>query len=231
MTTLVMEAPAAARDGLSWARVGIRRAQLQAARCRPDARRGSLCLGRRRQALSRRPVGLFGGEPGPLPPQDHEGDGRPGLPLTLTSRAFRNDQLGLFYEEVCKLTGSHAVSADEHWRRSRRKRDQGLAQVGLRGQRASHPTRPRSSSARTTSTDGPCPWSDSAPTRSPLRISVPSDRGFKVVTVRRLRCAGSGDHPQHRRLSGRADPRRSRRDHPAHRATSSGSATSAPATA
>ena len=29
--------------------------------------------------------------------------------LTLTSRAFRNDQLGLFYEEVCKLTGSHAV--------------------------------------------------------------------------------------------------------------------------
>jgi ornithine--oxo-acid transaminase len=29
--------------------------------------------------------------------------------LTLTSRAFRNDQLGLFYEEVCTLTGSHAV--------------------------------------------------------------------------------------------------------------------------
>ena len=29
--------------------------------------------------------------------------------LTLTSRAFRNDQLGLFYEEVCQLTGSHAV--------------------------------------------------------------------------------------------------------------------------
>ncbi len=29
--------------------------------------------------------------------------------LTLTSRAFRNDQLGLFYEEICQLTGSHAV--------------------------------------------------------------------------------------------------------------------------
>lgn len=27
--------------------------------------------------------------------------------LTLTSRAFRNDQLGLFYEELCKLTKSH----------------------------------------------------------------------------------------------------------------------------
>ena len=29
--------------------------------------------------------------------------------LTLTSRAFRNDQLGLFYEDVCELTNSHKV--------------------------------------------------------------------------------------------------------------------------
>lgn len=29
--------------------------------------------------------------------------------LTLTSRAFRNDQLGPFYEEICKLTNSHMV--------------------------------------------------------------------------------------------------------------------------
>jgi ornithine--oxo-acid transaminase len=29
--------------------------------------------------------------------------------LTLTSRAFRNDQLGLFYEELCTLTRSHKV--------------------------------------------------------------------------------------------------------------------------
>jgi ornithine--oxo-acid transaminase len=29
--------------------------------------------------------------------------------LTLTSRAFRNDQLGLFYEEICALTRSHKV--------------------------------------------------------------------------------------------------------------------------
>jgi ornithine--oxo-acid transaminase len=29
--------------------------------------------------------------------------------LTLTSRAFRNDHLGLFYEDLCRLTGSHAV--------------------------------------------------------------------------------------------------------------------------
>ena len=29
--------------------------------------------------------------------------------LTLTSRAFRNDQLPLFYEEICALTGAHKV--------------------------------------------------------------------------------------------------------------------------
>ncbi len=29
--------------------------------------------------------------------------------LSLTSRAFRNDQLGLFYEELCELTHSHKV--------------------------------------------------------------------------------------------------------------------------
>jgi ornithine--oxo-acid transaminase len=29
--------------------------------------------------------------------------------LTLTSRAFRNDQLGLFYEELCAMTHSHKV--------------------------------------------------------------------------------------------------------------------------
>ena len=29
--------------------------------------------------------------------------------LTLTSRAFRNDQLGLFYQELCQLTHSHKV--------------------------------------------------------------------------------------------------------------------------
>ena len=29
--------------------------------------------------------------------------------LTLTSRAFRNDQLGLFYREICSLTNSHKV--------------------------------------------------------------------------------------------------------------------------
>ena len=29
--------------------------------------------------------------------------------LTLTSRAFRNDQLGLYYQDLCELTNSHRV--------------------------------------------------------------------------------------------------------------------------
>jgi ornithine--oxo-acid transaminase len=29
--------------------------------------------------------------------------------LTLTSRAFRNDQLGLFYQEICALTNTHKI--------------------------------------------------------------------------------------------------------------------------
>ena len=29
--------------------------------------------------------------------------------LTLTSRAFRNDQLALFYQELCEMTNSHKV--------------------------------------------------------------------------------------------------------------------------
>ena len=29
--------------------------------------------------------------------------------LTITSRAFRNDQLGLFYKELCELTNSHTI--------------------------------------------------------------------------------------------------------------------------
>jgi ornithine--oxo-acid transaminase len=32
-----------------------------------------------------------------------------GQKLTLTSRAFRNDQLGLFYQEICELTRSHKI--------------------------------------------------------------------------------------------------------------------------
>ena len=42
-----------------------------------------------------------------MPPEDRRGDAGADEKLTLTSRAFRNDQLGLFYKEFCDLTHSH----------------------------------------------------------------------------------------------------------------------------
>jgi acetylornithine/succinyldiaminopimelate/putrescine aminotransferase len=54
------------------------------------------------------PVGLFGSEPGALPSQN-QGSHEQLQKLTLTSRAFRNDQLAPFYQEICELTHSHKV--------------------------------------------------------------------------------------------------------------------------
>ncbi len=54
--------------------------------------------------------------------------------LTLTSRAFRNDQLGLFYEEICTLTRYQRGAADELRRRGGGERAEGGAQMGLPGQ-------------------------------------------------------------------------------------------------
>ncbi len=42
-------------------------------------------------------------------PKIHEAMVEQAKRLTLTSRAFRNDQLALFYKEVCDLTNSHKV--------------------------------------------------------------------------------------------------------------------------
>ena len=96
--------------------------------------RGRLCLGRRRQALPRLPGRLFGREPGPLPPEDPGGDGRPGaaadpdlarLPQrparALLRRAVRPDPL------------AHGP-ADELRRRGGGERPEGGPQVGLSGQ-------------------------------------------------------------------------------------------------
>jgi ornithine--oxo-acid transaminase len=35
--------------------------------------------------------------------------------VTLTSRAFRNDQMGPFLQELCQLTGYEMALADEFW--------------------------------------------------------------------------------------------------------------------
>ena len=51
--------------------------------------------------------------------------------LTLTSRAFRNDQLAPFYEELAALTGSHKVLPMNSGAEAVETRDQGGAQMGL----------------------------------------------------------------------------------------------------
>ena len=55
--------------------------------------------------------------------------------LTLTSRAFRNDQLALFYEDMASAHRRSQDLAHEQRRRSGGDRHQGGAQMGLRGQR------------------------------------------------------------------------------------------------
>ncbi|MEY9097464.1 acetylornithine/succinyldiaminopimelate/putrescine aminotransferase [Sinorhizobium fredii] len=51
--------------------------------------------------------------------------------LTLTSRAFRNDQLALFYEEVAALTRLAQGAANEFRRRGGRDGDKGGPQMGI----------------------------------------------------------------------------------------------------
>ncbi len=59
--------------------------------------RGHLGLRCGRAQVSGLPLGLFGCQSGALSSQDQEGDARPAGKLTITSRAFRNDQLPLFF--------------------------------------------------------------------------------------------------------------------------------------
>ena len=57
--------------------------------------------------------------------------------VTLTSRAFRNDQLPLLYKQAARPDRLRHGAADELRRRGRRDRRESRAQVGLQGQRHS----------------------------------------------------------------------------------------------
>ena len=151
--------------------------------------------------LPRLPLRLLGGQPGPLPPAHRRGADRAGQPVTLTSRAFRNDQLARFYaRSFAELTGYRTGAADEHRRRGGRDRDQAGAQVGLPGQGHRPRARPRSSSAPTTSTAAPPP-SSASPTETQYRDGFgPFTPGFRDRALsatprrsrrpsRRTRCA------------------------------------------
>ena len=111
------------------------------------------------------PGRLLGGQPGPLPPAPRQGDAGAGGAVTLTSRAFRNDQLGPFCEELTSLTGFHRVlpmntGAEAVETPSRRPAS------GATRSRASLPTRLRSWSSKAISTAARRPSSDSRRTRS-----------------------------------------------------------------
>ena len=68
--------------------------------------------------------------------------------VTLTSRAFHNDQLGPFCRGARRALRHGDGAADEHRRRGRRDGDQDGAPVGLRREGRARRTGPRSSRAR-----------------------------------------------------------------------------------
>ena len=69
------------------------------------APRGRLGVGRRGAEVSRLPGGLLGRQPGALPPPILQAFVEQARRVTLTSRAFRNDQLPLLYKDLHELTG------------------------------------------------------------------------------------------------------------------------------
>ena len=159
----------------------LRRHQLQAARRGADPRPGHLGLGCGRQQLPGLPLGLFRGQPGPLPPAHRCGDeGAGGEADPDLARLPQRPARALLQGAVRADPFAHRP-ADEQRRRGGRVVHQGGAQVGLPRSRACPRARPRSSSARTTSTAGPSPSSASAPSRSTATATRPSRPGFKII--------------------------------------------------
>ena len=97
--------------------------------------------------------------------------------LTLTSRAFRNDQLGRFYEEVAALTRSHKVLPMNSGAEAVETAIKAVRKWGYEVKGVAPQTRPRSSSRRTTSTGGRSGWCRSPPTRTRAAASGRSCRG------------------------------------------------------
>ncbi len=86
--------------------------------------------------------------------------------LTLTSRAFFNDQLGPFVEALADLTGKDMILPMNTGAEAVETAAQGGPEVGLPGQGRARRVRPRSSSWRATSTAARRPSSASPTTRS-----------------------------------------------------------------
>jgi len=99
--------------------------------------------------------------------------------LTLTSRAFHNDQLAPFYEQIAELTGSHKVLPMNSGAEAVESAIKSVRKWGLRGEgcggRASRDHRLRP----TIFTDAPSVSSASAPTRRHVNISGRSRRASR----------------------------------------------------
>ena len=134
--------------------------------------------------------------------------------LTLTSRAFRNDQLGLFYEELCELTHSHialpmnsGAEAVESCIKAVRK--WGYKVKGVPDGQAEIIVCENNFHGRTVTIVG---FSTGAAV--PRRLRALHAR-LQDHPVRRRAGAGRRDHAQHGRVHGGADPGRGRHHRPA----------------
>ncbi len=129
--------------------------------------------------------------------------------VTLTSRAFRNDQLPLLYKELHDLTGFDAALPMNSGRRGGRDRGEGRAQVGLQGQghsrRQGRDHRLREQLPRPD--DHHHQLLDRRPVPGRLRAVHARLQGRPL---RRRQGGHRRHHAEHLRLPGRADPGRGR---------------------
>jgi ornithine--oxo-acid transaminase len=125
--------------------------------------------------------------------------------LTLTSRAFRNDQLGYFYKEICELTRSHKVlpmnsGAEAVETVIKAVRKWSYKVKGIPEDKAEIIVCANNFHGRTITIVG---FSTDPTARSGFG---PVHPGLQNHPLRRCRCPGGGHHPPHRRFPGRAHP-------------------------
>ncbi len=134
--------------------------------------------------------------------------------LTLTSRAFHNDQLGPFAAGPGRPHRQGPHPADEHRRRGRRDRPEGRPQVGLPGQGRAREHRQH----RRHGGQLPRPHHHHRQLLRrqdrPRRVR-PLHTGFPHGDLRRCRRVASRDRRHHRRRAARAGAGGGRRRHPA----------------
>src|SRR6185437_9193222 len=127
--------------------------------------------------------------------------------LTLTSRAFHNDQLAPFYEQIAELTGSHkvlpmnsgaeavesAIKSVRKWGYEVKGVPDGQAEIIV------------------------CADNFHGRTLGIIGFSTGAAAREHFGSLWQRQGAGGGDHAEHGRLPRRADPGGSRRHHPAAR--------------